>query len=149
MTTERELAKRALRDLGLEGPDVYWAELIPVVETAWADGVIQPNERALLEAYVETVAGWLNACCQVPLFSVRQGRALLARLSAGRLPPHLRWKALRAVRALTGGTRAGRQTRARVLEWSEAIAAVDGRPVFDSSELFWLQALRSNLPLEQ
>ncbi|MBX7097192.1 MAG: hypothetical protein K1X89_05750 [Myxococcaceae bacterium] len=149
MTTEREAAKRALRALGLQGPDVYWAELIPVVETAWADGVVQPNERALLDAYVETVAAWLNACCQVPLFSVRQGRAVLERLLEARLPPHRRWAALRALRALTADTRAGLQTRARVLEWAEAVAAVDGRPVWDARELFWIQALRSNLPLAQ
>ena len=35
--------------------------------------------------------------------------------------------------------------RGGMLEWAEAVAAVDGSPVWDNRELFWLQTMKQNL----
>jgi len=35
-----------------------------------------------------------------------------------------------------------------MVEWAEAVAAVDGSPVLDSRELFWLQRVRTVLEVQ-
>jgi hypothetical protein len=75
MHTETERALHDLGSLGFKGLDVYAAELIPAVEMAWADGEIQRQERALLNAYCEALTDYLNL----------QAGARLFRLS--RIPP--------------------------------------------------------------
>ena len=95
MEKEKEQALHDLGDLGFKGRDVYLAELVPVVEMAWADGVIAPNEQAVLETW-------------------------------------------------SGNGLSGEEMRSGMLEWAEAVAAVDGSPVWDTRELFWLQTMKRN-----
>lgn len=142
-----ERALRALAALGFKGRDVYLAELIPAVEMAWADGVIHPNERAMLEAYAESLVERLNAHAGASFFSQRRALRLLDLLTRRRLQPSERRSALEALHTWAGRGLTGTELRKRMVEWAEAVAVVDGAPVWDTRELFWLQAMRRHLDL--
>ncbi len=145
MDPGKEKALQDLADLGFRGRDVYLAELLPVVEMAWADGVIAPNERALLEAYCMTLTGRLNHQAGAPFFQPARSLLVLDRLTQRRLSPAQRLVALRAIKAWSGSGLSGAEMRFGMLEWAEAVAAVDGSPVWDTRELFWLQTMKRNL----
>jgi hypothetical protein len=114
---------------------------------AWADGEIQANELAILEAYCEALVESLNQQVGARLFDLRRALSRLEVLTRKRLTPAQREQALVALRTLSQGTR-GDETRRRIVQWAEAVAAVDGSPVWDTRELFWLQHLRRSLMLE-
>lgn len=138
-------ARRDLARLGFSGPSVYFAELIPAAEMAWADGVVQAHERALLEAYAEELVAHLNTQAGFPLFKLGQALACVEKLLQQRMKPHERQSALAALEVRAGTSSHGLQMKRRMIEWAEAVAAVAGRPVWDSRELFWLQALYRTL----
>lgn len=128
-----------LASLGLRGTDTYFAELIPAAEMAWADGVVQPNERALLEAYASELVERLNREAMAPAFTGARAQAMLARLLSRRMRPYERHAALRALSSRS------MEVKRRMIGWMEAVAAVDGQPVWDTRELFWLQAVKRTL----
>lgn len=142
-----ERALQDLSDLGFEGSDVYLAEIIPAVEMAWCDGVIEAEERATLEAYCEEITGRLNREAQAPFFTQGRALTLLDLLSARRLWPAERQAALRALKAWSGKGPGGATMRRRIVAWAEAVAAVAGQPAWDTRELFWLQTMRRNFEL--
>lgn len=145
MNEDTQKALRDLEGLGFKGRDVYLAELIPVVEMAWADGVIQPNERALLEAFCESLTERLNKQAGGSFFSLSQTFLVLERLVARRMTPFERLAALRALKTWSGRSVSGEEMRKGMLEWAEAVAAVNGSPVWDTRELFWLETMKRNL----
>jgi len=147
MNPQRKAALEQLMALGFRGPEIYLAELIPAVEMAWADGEIQANELAILEAYCEALVESLNQQVGARLFDLRRALSRLEVLTRKRLTPAQREQALVALRTLSQGPR-GDETRRRIVQWAEAVAAVDGSPVWDTRELFWLQHLRRSLMLE-
>jgi tellurite resistance protein len=138
-------ALEELAALGFKGQDVYFAELIPAVEMAWADGVVQPDERAMLESYCFELTRILNTHARAQAFSPRRALALLQRLLTRRLDARARYAALQALCALWG--RRSVEARERMLGWAQAVAVagVDGSPVWDTRELFWLQRMEQNL----
>ncbi len=142
MHTDTERALRELASLGFKGRDVYLAELIPAVEMAWADGEIQSNERAILEAYCEALTDRLNRQAGAELFMLTRTRLLLDRLTQRRLSPVERLIALRALKIWSGTGSSGEAMRRGMLEWAEAVAVVDGSPVWDTRELYWLQTMK-------
>lgn len=145
MNVETLKALNDLEALGFRGRDVYLAELIPVVEMAWADGKIEPNEQALLLAYAEALTDRLNRQCGAALFRLDHTYRMLDRLRERRLTPSERMIALRALRTWAGRGPSGAAMRAEMLSWAQAVAAVGGSPVWDSSELFWLQTMEQHL----
>jgi len=148
MNSEREKALHDLADLGFRGRDIYLAELIPVVEMAWADGVIAPNERALLEAFCESLTDRLNRQTGAQFFNLARTLLVLERLTQRRLSPVQRLTALRALKEWSGTGSSGEAMRHEMLEWAQAVAAVDGSPVWDTRELFWLQTMKRTLESE-
>jgi len=128
---------RVLAALGFTGPDVYLAELITAVEMAWADGEIQANERAMLYAYGDDLTQRLNDEVGTPVFSRARTRELIDLLCRRRLTSAERRAALFALK-----TWGGREMAARMISWAEAIAAVDGSPVWHERERAWLAALQ-------
>lgn len=144
MQKEKEQALHDLGDLGFKGRDVYLAELAPVVEMAWADGVIAPNEKAVLEAYCESLTERLNRQAGMQFFRLTRTLLVLERLTRRRLSPVQRLVALKALKAWSGNGLNGEEMRSGMLEWAEAVAAVDGSPVWDTRELFWLQTMKRN-----
>lgn len=145
MNVETLKALSDLEQLGFRGRDVYLAELIPVVEMAWADGKIEPNEEALLQAYAEALTERLNEQCGAPLFRLDHTYRVLDQLRQRRLSPSERLVALRALKVWAGPGPTGAAMRAEMLSWAQAVAAVGGSPVWDSSELFWLQTMEQHL----
>jgi hypothetical protein len=145
MNDEREHAAELLAGLGFKGLDLYLAELIPAVEMAWADGQIQPNELAMLESYCEALVERLNRQAGAPFFRLSRARRALAHLTQRRLTPAEREAALYALKTWAGGGLAYDEMRERIMTWAEAVACVDGRPVVDVRELFWLQTLKRKL----
>ncbi len=145
MKLQTEDALRVLSALGFRGRDVYLAELIPAVEMAWADDEVQPNERAMLEGYCEDLVERLNQQAGATLFSVARAKELLDGLTRRRLRPVERQAALYALQAWSGLTLTGAQMRKRMVEWAEAVAAVDGSPVWDTRELSWLDEMKRKL----
>jgi hypothetical protein len=144
MKPDTEQALSDLADLGFKGRDIYLAELIPVVEMAWADGVIAPNERTLLEAYCEALTDRLNHQAGQQFFRLSRTRAVLDRLTLTRLSSAQRLVALKALKAWTGNGLSGAEMRNGMLEWAHAVAASSGTPVWDSRELAWLETMKRN-----
>ncbi|MBL8954817.1 MAG: hypothetical protein JNK82_28830, partial [Myxococcaceae bacterium] len=99
-----------------------------------------PMERALLEAYADALVEHLNHEARARLFTGARARIVLDRLLSRRLNPTERAIALRALGA---HAQTHDSQRRRMLEWTEAVAAVSGHPVWDSRELFWLDELRA------
>ncbi|MBL9038687.1 MAG: hypothetical protein JNG84_09255 [Archangium sp.] len=147
MNAETDEALRVLATLGFTGSDVYLAELIPVVEMAWADGAISPGERAMLEARCEAVVERLNTQCGARLFTLGKALKVLDQLTRRRLTPAQRVEALQALRTLWSSWHSEETLRSNLLTWAEAVATVDGEPEWDSRELFWLQTMKRNLPV--
>lgn len=147
MHPTKENATQLLGALGFRGLDLYLAELIPAVEMAWADGTIQPNERAMLEAYCHALVERLNQEAGAPFFTLTRARALLDKLLERRLEPAERHAALFALKTWGGPGLRGDELRARMLSWASAVASVDGHPAWDTRELFWLQAMKRNLDM--
>lgn len=145
MHSETETALHDLASLGFKGRDVYLAELIPVVEMAWADGVIAPNERALLEVFCESLTERLNMQAGAAFFRLDHTLQVLDRLTQRRLTPAQRLTALKALKRWSGTGSSGDEMRSGMLRWAEAVAAVDGSPVWDTRELFWLQTMKRQL----
>jgi hypothetical protein len=145
MNIDTEKALRNLGTLGFKGRDVYFAELIPLVEMAWADGVIQPNEKALLEAYCESLTQRLNLLAGADFFKLSHALAVLNRLMRRRLNPSERLIALNSLKTWSGSRANGAEMRSEMLSWAAAVAAVDGSPVWDTREMFWLQTLKRTL----
>jgi hypothetical protein len=138
--TETERALHQLGSLGFKGMDVYLAEMISAVEMAWADGEIQPKERALLEAYCEALTDSLNEHAGAQFFRLSRTRRLLDRLAARRLSPAERLVALRALKTWSGAKPSGEEMHKRMLAWAKAVAA--GNPEWDVRELFWLETMK-------
>jgi len=145
MTPETESALHDLATLGFKGRDVYLAELIPVVEMAWADGVIAPNERALPEVFRECATERPNLPARAAFLSLARTLLVMDRLTQRRLTPSERLSALKALKRWSGTGGSGDEMRAGMLRWAEAVAAVDGSPVWDTRELFWLQTMKRQL----
>ena len=80
----------------------------------------------------------LNHEARARLFLGARARAVLERLLSRRLNTTERAIALCA---LGTHAQAKHSLRRRMLEWTEAVAAVSGHPVWDSRELFWLDEL--------
>ena len=145
MNPDTEEALKNLAKLGFKGRDIYLAELVPVVEMAWADGVIQPNERALLEAYCESLTERLNKQAGANFFQLGHTLKVLDRLTRRRLRPAERSAALAALNVWSGRGSGGAEMRRGMLEWAAAVAAVDGSPVWDERELAWLHTMSARL----
>lgn len=145
MEREREEAIQELAELGFRGRDVYLAELVIAVEMAWADGEIQPEERAMLEAYCEDLVLRLNQNAGATFFTLSRALLLLDRISRQRLCPADRQRALSALKAWAGATPAGESMRNRMVDWAAAVGAAGGWPRWDTRELFWLQRLKREL----
>lgn len=145
MNSATERARRDLGCLGLRGRDIHLAELVPAIEMAWADGEIGPSERTLLEAYCEALTSRLNHEGHAGVFLLARNLLVLDRLTQRRLSPSQRLRVLSALSALKGRGVSAAQMNQRMFEWAEAVAAVEGSPVWDVRELLWIETMRRNL----
>jgi hypothetical protein len=144
MNGERDASVKWFANLGLRGDELSLAELLPAVEMAWADGAVQPNERAMLAAYCDTLVRQVNERAGAERVRLDDALVRLEKLLSRRLSPSEREAALWALRIWTKGP-AGQAIRKRIVEWSEAVAVVDGSPSVDPREAFWLTTVKRTL----
>lgn len=144
MNSERDKSVKWFANLGLRGVELSFAEMLPAVEMAWADGCVQPNEQAMLTSYCETLVRQVNERAGAELVRRPDALARLEKLLSRRLLPAEREGSLWALRIWTKGP-TGRAIRKRIVEWSEAVAVVDGSPLIDPREQFWLATVKRTL----
>lgn len=132
----------ALAGLGLTRGEAMFLELVPAVAMAWADGVLHPAERVVLQAYAHELAARVNAEGG-PRVSPVRGLRVLGRLMACAPTPAQQALALCALVGHVSASPAGRATRARILCWAEAVCAADGES--SPEELAWLRRLEGAL----
>lgn len=75
----RELARH-----GIAGPDVYFIDVLPLIEMMWADGVVQSVERDLLEKFLLQHIDNLNALAGFKAIEYDAGKAFVERFLADR-----------------------------------------------------------------
>ncbi|MBL8955809.1 MAG: hypothetical protein JNK82_33860 [Myxococcaceae bacterium] len=131
-----------LADVGVQEHDAALAELVVAVEMAWADGVLHPSERVVLEAYAHELAVRVahETGSRLPLV---RSRRLLGRLLARRLGQEQQQNAVAALKRLAEASGNSEAMRARMLVWAEAVSAADCdvHPL----ERAWLRTLEEGL----
>ena len=86
--SRRDVLERLAR-FGVRGNDVYLVDTIPLLEMIWADGVVQPEETALLDAFLTKHVAHLNSLAGEEVLSLEQARAFVARFTRERPDPGL------------------------------------------------------------
>ena len=76
--TRNEILAR-LKQHGIEGSEVYLIDLIPLIETAWADGALQEQERTLIDDYLQQHVKRINLEADQEVLSLSAARAFVRR----------------------------------------------------------------------
>lgn len=126
MTRHEALAELARR--GILGNAVYLLDVLPLVEMAWADGVVQPGERAMILAFLDEHLRQLEA---------REGGAVVPRADALRFvdrylterPPEAELRRLRELLVVVRlAEQGGHERTQRILDGAMAVGGVSGAP---------------------
>jgi hypothetical protein len=64
---------------GITGADVYLLDFLPLIEMMWADGLVQPRELALLDAFVAEHVEAINAMAGLQVLSTDEARRFAGR----------------------------------------------------------------------
>jgi hypothetical protein len=83
----RPEALRELQRHGITGTEVYFIDVLPLIEMMWADGVVQEIERALLDKFIVAHTDNLNALAGYPALDYAVGRNFVERYLAERPAP--------------------------------------------------------------
>ena len=122
----RPEALRELERHGITGTDVYFIDVLPLVEMMWADGIVQDVERALLDKFITTHTDNLNALAGYRAVDDDVGRTFVERYLAER-PAAEMLAALRElippVRLASSDTDRNAAHRAAILAWCLDIGA--------------------------
>lgn len=94
----REDAERRLRQYGIDGPEVYLVDIVPLIEMMWADGSIQKAELSLFEKYLEKHVASVNERAGREVLTKYEAFKFASRFFESRPDPGL----LRELRALVG-----------------------------------------------
>lgn len=97
----RQEALRELRKYGIEGPQVYLIDLIPLVEMLWADGQAQVGEVVILSEYLARHVEHVNRIAGYELLTLEGARAFIKQFLQERPKPEL----LHALRRLIAPVR--------------------------------------------
>lgn len=93
MTTSKHLDRAAalteLSSHGVKGREVYLLEVIPLVEMLWADGIPQPAEVELIEAFLRRHVEAVNELAGTEVLQYPAARAFLERYLQERPSPAL------------------------------------------------------------
>jgi len=105
---------------GIAGADVYLLDLLPLIEMMWADGLVQPPELDLLDAFVAEHVGAINQLSGADVLSVEQARRFAWRFLKAR-PDERLMEELRSLIPpvrLSSSDAAGNQARREaMIEW--------------------------------
>jgi anti-sigma factor RsiW len=72
--------------LGVKDKDVYLLDAIPAIAMCWADGEIDPHERAVVERFVERRIHQVNRMASLEVLTPEDGQRFLNRFFEQRLP---------------------------------------------------------------
>ncbi len=148
MTRLEALTQLAAR--GIRGPMVYLLDALPLVEMAWADGEVQPAERAMILSFVDQHLTQLDAQAQTTVVPRRQALEFINRYLVER-PTAAEFSTLRElmmVMRLTGENAEAQGQR--ILDGASSVAAAAPSPTkphqsWDKEELVTLWDLEASL----
>lgn len=89
LAMSRHDALERLAAFGIAGTDVYFVDTIPLLEMILADGVVQPEEVALLEAFLKSHVENLNALAGHEVVTLEGARAFVRQFLERRPDPEL------------------------------------------------------------
>lgn len=146
----RRDALATLKRHGFGGPLVYLLDVLPLVRMAWADGVVQPSERAEILAFVDEHLGRLDIQAQSTVVPRPVALECINRLLAVRPSEEEFDELLEALVVLRlGGERAGVRTQ-RILDAVTRVGSAANSPgkpdqSWDKRELITMWALQTAL----
>jgi len=70
----RPEALERLERHGIEGPDVYLLDLVPLIEMMWADGLVQSPELDLFEHFLAGHVESINAMAEARILSLERAQ---------------------------------------------------------------------------
>lgn len=144
METSHHDAQDELSSWGFEGPLACLIDAMPLVEMAWADGLVQPAERAMILAFLDSLLEQEGARAARPRALQLINRFLTTR------PTDEQFKALRRLLAQTRLGGEGRERRLHhILEWVNTVGGAATSPTrpqqsWDKQELLTLWSLESS-----
>lgn len=113
---------------GLRGPELYLLDAIPLLELAWADGAVQPEERAMILAFVENLMIKVRGEAGFDVINHEQALAFVDRLTATR-PTRLEFAVWReCLKTLLREDPRGRARLAAIFEGLDAVGGVAPSP---------------------
>lgn len=148
LTKDEALAELARR--GIIGPDVWLLDVLPLVEMAWSDGAIQPEERQLIAAFLEEHVEAVNREAGQAVASMASASAFVQRFLATR-PTAQEFRELRMMLRVLRLAGPQREVRARrIVEAASNVGGVspspsDPRTPWDRAEVQCLWELEASL----
>ena len=85
----RGKALEELEKFGIKGNDVYFIDIIPLIEMIWADGQAQDGEMAIFNEFLQKHVKHLNKLAGFEAFTVNDARKFVARFFKKRPSPNL------------------------------------------------------------
>jgi len=73
----RQEALEKLKQYGIQGPQVYLIDLIPLIEMIWADDCVQESETNLLYDYLERHVRHIHKLAGAQILSLKEARAFV------------------------------------------------------------------------
>jgi len=138
---------------GIRGAELYLLDAVPLIELAWADGTVQPEERALILSFIENLMVKLRDEAGFNVVTHAQALAFVDRLTAQR-PERLQFSIwLQCLKALLRDRPLGRARLAAIMEGLQAVGGVapspeDERVAWDEREVSCLCRLEFDLRLD-
>ena len=85
----REEALEKLADHGIQGPEIYLIDVIPLIEMIWADGKTQKGELAILENFLAEHVSHINTIAGYEVLTTDMVRAFVSRFLKEKPSPEL------------------------------------------------------------
>jgi hypothetical protein len=127
-----------LKRHGIEGPDVYLLDLVPLIEMMWADGLVQAPELSLFEHFLAGHVDSINALAGANVISLDRARRFAHRFLDSRPDQALLdelCELVPPVRLSSSNAQRNEALRNQIVEWCLDIGAacVTGYPYDERS----------------
>lgn len=151
--TTRQQVIDTLHTHGIRGAELYLLDAVPLIELAWADGTVQPEERAMILSFVEHLMIKVRAEAGFNVITRGQALAFVDRLTTTR-PSRLEFTIwLQCLKTLLRAQPHGRARHAAIIEGLNAVGGVASSPrhpsvAWDEHEVACLSRLEFELRLD-
>lgn len=135
---------------GIRGSMVYLLDALPLVEMAWADGEVQPAERAMILSFVDQHLAALERQAAAVVVPRRQALEFINQYLVAR-PTAAEFATLRELMLVMRLTGENSDAQAqRILDWASSVAGAAPSPTkplqsWDKEELVTLWSLEHDL----